>query len=175
MEKRITPRGTAFVLKIGDLVVTYVTGKDADATTPVFTMSVGETTLENRGPRPINLKYNTDETFFRGHRIEFGANPPPAATPHSHRTSPDDLVDYDLKPGQKAWISRQDLMDPVLRRGPACLADGTVTTRFVANLQVDHHMHTLDFGPHRFIIAIDRDWDREREQYVEFFRKRDGR
>ncbi|MDI1475410.1 hypothetical protein [Polyangium sp. y55x31] len=170
-------RGVTYSYAIGTLAVTYLSGKDADATTPVFDMSVGEITLQNMSVRPINLRYDASQTRHGGHDITFGphAQGPLVETEPLPHEDPPIPVDYDLAPGQKLLISRRDFMDIVLRAGVDVLQNGDVCTRFEAALQIDGALHTLQFGPHCFHVALDRDWELEKERYVQFFLDRDRR
>jgi hypothetical protein len=174
MDIRITDRGTAMSFQIGDVVVTYLSGKDVDAQTPVFDMSVGEITLENTGDRPINLKFNAPQTFFVGHSFEFGSSRKKTYSHHHiEKSEPTDFIDYDIPPGGRVPISRRDYMDLYLRLGRAYFLDGTMCTQFEGVIQLDNVAHTLQFGPHCFKVDLDRDWDQEQARYLQFFADRD--
>lgn len=175
MNHLLTDRGTLYGYLIGELRVTYLSGKDAGPGDPVFAMSLGEVALENTGHAAINLKYNATQTFFTAHRFAVGdAARHQLAPPPSPSDEPASFIDYDLPPAQRILISRQDLMEWVYRVGKAGLADGTISTRYEAALQVDGVTHPLRFGPHLFQIALDRDWDREQADYLQFYADRDA-
>jgi hypothetical protein len=171
-----TARGTLYQQDVGGLTVTYLSGKDAGPTDPVHAMSVGEVEILNEGPRPLRVRYDSEETFFSGHRYEFGPNAEQSFEhPHAYRIDPaDDLIDYPLAPGQKLMISRQDLMDVVERAGRQRIVDGVITTQYRAGIQIDDDPYVLRFGPHRFQIDMDRDWDDEEKAYLDFFARRDA-
>jgi hypothetical protein len=161
---------------IGALVVTYLSGKDADASTPVFDMTLGEITLENTGDRAINLQYDGSHMRYLGHRFTFGPHAldaPADDKPNPHEFPPAPM-NYDLAPGQKVLVCRRDFMDFVRRNGVGVLQDGEVCTRFGAALVVDGVPHVLRFGPHCFRVALERDWQQEKERFVEFFLDREG-
>ncbi len=174
MNPQITARGTLYTTRIGDLQVTYLSGRDADELTPVYDMSVGEVVVKNLGARPINLQYDSSQTFFSGHKFAFGPKaleklqPPPSPS-----TAKASFINFDLQPGQQIFLARQDLMDRLHEVGPAALDDGTMCTRFVAAVLVDSQPQSLVFGPHCFHIAPKRDWDAEQAAYVQFFLARD--
>lgn len=171
---QVTERGTVYSIKVDELVVTYLSGKDANARTPVFDMSVGEITLENTGDRSINLKYNSIQTFFMGHRFEFGTSIKNVYThPRMEISEPEDFVDYNLSPGERILISRQDFMNLFQELGRAYFLDGMVCTRFEGTIQVDDRIHVLQFGPHCFRVELDRNWDWEQKRYLQFFKTRD--
>jgi hypothetical protein len=174
MNTQIVDRGTLYTTTIGDLVVTYLSGKDADRDSPVVTMSIGEVALKNVGARPINVQYNYTNTGYVGHRFTFG----PRALeemdpPGSPSTTAASFVDHDIAPGEVHLISRQDLMAKYYEKGRDGLRDGTICTRYAAALLIDGQSVSLRFGPHCFHVAMDRDWDREYEEYVQYFLARD--
>lgn len=174
MDKHTTDRGTALSLQVGAIAVSYLSGKDADAKTPIFNMSIGEIILKNTGTRPVNLKFNASQTFFMGHTFEFGADKKQRYThPRLLTSEPTDFINYDIPPGGSIPISRQDYMDLFHKLGRAYFLDGTMCTRFEGVIQIDGHAHTLRFGPHCFKVALDRDWSREQERYLQFFADRD--
>lgn len=175
MDTRMTERGVVYSSRIGDLSVTYLSGRDADARTPVFDMSLGELLLENTGGRPIHLKYDATQTFFTSHRFDFGTHVKNSyAYPRPLPSDVQSLIDYNLAPGVKIPISRQDFMGVFEELGRAYFMDGTICTRYEASIEVDGTLHTLRFGPHCFHVDLDRDWDREKERYLQFFKARDG-
>lgn len=174
MNQQITDRGTLYSMTIGDLEVSYLSGKDAGPSDPVYAMSLGEVALANRGSHAINLKYNATQTFFTAHRFEVGdAARDLLVPPPSPSDEPASFINYDLPPGQRILISRQDFMEWYYRVGRAGLADGAIATRYEAALQVDDKTHPLIFGPHGFQIALDRDWAGEEAEYLKFFAARD--
>jgi hypothetical protein len=176
MDTQTTNRGTVYSISIGALVVTYTTGKDADAATPVFDLGAGDVSLENTGEQPLDVTYNTTETFLTGHHFTFGTGAQEELA-HSHfpQDASADLMRFTLQPGQKTRISRMDYMELVERRGLAKMGDGVMSTGFEASLLVDGEVHILRFQPHTFRVALDRDWAQEEERYLAFYRARDGR
>ncbi len=57
MEQVVTERAIVQSLQISGLNITYLSGKNADRQTPVFNMSIGEITVENTNPHPVNLRW----------------------------------------------------------------------------------------------------------------------
>lgn len=175
LDKGTTNRGVIQSSRIGDLSITYISGRDADTRTPVFDMSIGDITLENTGKRPIRLKYNSTQTFFLGHSFEFGTRVKNSYVyPRPLPSEPQTIIDFTLHPGVKIPLSRQDFMDLFGELGKAYFLDGTICTRFEAPIEVDDVLHTLRFGPHCFHVELHRDWDKEQERYLQFFKARDG-
>lgn len=169
-EGRVSDRGTVFEQRIGDLKVTYLTGKDADAATPVFDMSVGDIILENTGGRPISLSYDSHRAGFGGHQFDFGGEGQnPYADPRPEVYDPPSPIDFVLKPGALIQISRRDLMELYER----LVGDGTLCTRYAASILVDGRAQRLEFGPHCFRVVRARDWAGEEKRYLEFFAARD--
>ena len=175
MDIQQTNRGVTYSYTIGALSITYLSGKDTDAGTPVFEMSLGELTLENTGDRPINLKYDSSQTFFTGHRFTFGPRAQGAVPDLRPRPGedPPNPMEYNLAPGQKLLVARRDFMDVVGREGVGVLQNGEVCTQFEAALQVDHVTHAVRFGPHCFQVALDRDWKDEQDRFVQYYLARD--
>ena len=170
----MTDRGWVEQRRVGDLVFSYRTGRDAPAASPVFDMSVGEITVENVGTRVVNVRYSVHEIFFAGHRFELGPAQEKAwSHGHIHFPGPEDAMSYDSRPGKKALLSRQDYMGLLHRLGLPGFLDGTMRTQFHGLVVIDDAPHELDFGPRLFVVDLDRDWDEERARYGEFFAARD--
>ena len=111
VETQLTDRGQVQTLEIGALQVSYLSGKDAGPKEPVYDMSLGEISLRNTGGQSINLKYNSMHTFFLGHIFTFGTDVKKTHThPRMEGSEPEDVIDYDLPPGQSLLISQQDLL-----------------------------------------------------------------
>ena len=173
-EGKLTERGWVETRRIGDLVFTYRTGKDAPKDTPVFDMSVGDVAVENVGTREIELRYSVPLTFFEGHLFELGAAQERTFKfPHTHWTGPEDEMVYTSRPGRRGKLSRRDYMDLYHRLGRAQLIDGTMRTQYSAAISIDGTIHQLEFGPRLFVVDLDRDWDQEMAKYIEFFAARD--
>ncbi len=109
----MSQRGAIQSMRVNGLTISYLSGKNADAHTPVFDMSVGEITIENTEKRPINLQYNSTNTFFNWHTFEFGTLVKNTYIPprsHPIMSEPWDLINFNLLPGKKIQISRWDFM-----------------------------------------------------------------
>ena len=175
-EQKITERGTVPSLKISGLNITYLSGKNADAQTPVFNMSVGEITVENTKNHPLSLRYNPEETFFTGHRFEFGTlikkvyvDPPL----HPVMAESNNLITFNLPPGGKIHLSRRDLMALFQQLGRQYFLDGRVCTRFESTIWIETQAYPLKFGPPCFTVDLERDWETEEKLYLQFFLNRD--
>jgi hypothetical protein len=161
-------------MEIGDLLVTYVSGRDRSAADPVFDMSAGAIRIENRGQQPRQLSYNVHHTFNGGHAVELGSGRRRWTPPRSH-PQPSDHMSYTLPPGQSIPLARRDYMAVVHEvGGPEALADGVMCTAFSSSITVDGEAHDLRFGPHCFRVGVARDWEAEEQRYVEFYRERDA-
>ncbi len=175
MNSQVTDRGALFTLRFGDVTVTYLSGKDVDAQTPLFNMSVGEITVHNGGTAPVNVKYNAAQTFFTDHTFVFGkASEKTFRHPHSPTSEPTDFIDYMLPAGGQLPLSRQDYMDLFLRLGRPYFMDGSMCTTFEGVVTLAGKPHPLRFGPHCFEVDLDRDWDLEQKRYEKFFADRDA-
>lgn len=175
-EKPMSQRGAIQSMRVNGLTISYLSGKNADAHTPVFDMSVGEITIENTEKRPINLQYNSTNTFFNWHTFEFGTLVKNTYIPprsHPIMSEPLDLINFNLLPGKKIQISRWDFMSLFQELGRAQFLDGRVCTRFEGTILVDGKTQSLRFGPHCFEVALNRDWEKEQKRYLQFFLDRD--
>lgn len=171
---RMTERGWIETTRVGDLVFTYRSGRDAPRDVPLFDMAVGEITFENLGERPVRLEYTIPDTFFGGHLFEIGPAQELAwKHPRPAWSEPDDAIDFACPPGKKGLLSRQDYLHLVHEIGRARLLDGTMRTQYGADLRVDGELVRLEFGPHVFRVELDRDWAAEQARYEEHFVARD--
>lgn len=177
MEQVVTERGIVQSLQISGLNITYLSGKNADGQTPVFNMSIGEITVENTNPHPVNLRYTPEETFFTGHRFEFGTLIKNVyVEPPVHpivRAGSNNLITFNLPPGGKIHISRRDLMDLFQQLGRQYFLDGRVCSRFESTVWIKAQAYPLKFGPHCFTVDLQRDWEAEEKRYLQFFLDRD--
>ena len=175
MNMQVTERGARFSLQLGDVMVTYLSGKESDAQTPVFNMSIGEVVLSNGGTQPINVKYNAAQTFFTDHTFEFGVDLKKSFRhPRSLTTEPTDFVDYELPAGKTIQLSRQDYMALFALLERPHFLDGSMCTAFEGIVELGGKSHKLRFGPHCFKVELDRDWKAEQERYLDFFEARDA-
>lgn len=184
MDGEITERGTLYRQEVGPLVITYLTGKDAEADDPVHRMSMGEMTVTNASGAPVPVVYNTLQTFFLGHLFEFGpgADPKTGVGPTNEytwprtRSMPEDRVDFTLAPGQSLPLSRRDLMDVYQRLGRQMFLDGTICTSFRnGRILIAGKPHPFAFGRSCFHVDMDRDWSEELKAYRVFAAEREGR